>query len=85
MGNDKKLILIKIGEEVFAMKSDALSRQQRISIESLLESLYDDYADEIEGMDCYSLCSWIQEKIKTEFDVVFETIGIDYEFNISVK
>ena len=82
MNDLKKLTLLKIGEEVFAMKSDALSREQRIGIESLVESLYEDYPDETQELDCYSLCSWIQDKVKTEYDVTFETVGINYEFRV---
>lgn len=82
---NNKLTLLKIGEEIFAMQSAHLTKKQIICIESLVESLSTDYKYEIEDMDSYSICSLIINIVKNEFDVTFESIGIDYEFKVRIN
>ena len=82
MEDNKKTILFTINGENFLMKTAILTRKERITIESLLASFRDDYPEETEGLDSLALCGWLQDKLKTDYDIVLENAGVDFEFKI---
>ena len=79
-----KIVVIKMGNEIYLFKSEHLTREQRISIESITQALWDDYENEIAELNQYELLNWVLKKIKIEAGIELESIEIDCEFSISV-
>ena len=78
-----KIVVIKMENEIYLFKSEHITREQRIDIESITEALWDDYESEIAELSQYELLNWVLEKIKIETGIGLESIGIDCEFSIS--
>lgn len=77
-----KIVLIKMNNEIYLFKSEHITREQRIVIESIIEGMWNDYEEEIAELNQYELLDWVLGKIKTETGIVLESLGIDCEFAI---
>lgn len=77
-----KIVVIKLGNEVYLFKSEHIASDQRIVIESITEALWDDYESEIAELTQYELLNWVLEKIRIETGIGLESIEIDCEFSI---
>ena len=78
-----KIVVLKIGNEIYLFKSEHITSEQRIIIESITEALWDDYENEIAELSQCELLNWVLEKIKIETGIGLESIEIDFEFSIS--
>lgn len=78
-----KIVVLKIGNEIYLFKSEHITSEQRIIIESITEALWDDYESEIAELNHYELLNWVLEKIRIETGIGLESIEIDCEFSIS--
>lgn len=77
-------ITLTIRGELFLFSSKLLSRQDKIALESFCASAKDDYENELEDLDTYDLCQWVQAKIKEELGITLNSEGIDLELNLDV-
>lgn len=79
-----EVIVVTVNNETFLMASDkALDRKLKIELESISESLDDDYADEVCDLDTLQLCEWFENKVQEEVGVTLKPVAIGLGLNLS--
>ncbi len=78
-----EIIIVTVNNEKFLMAADKpLNRSLKNELESICESIDEDYADEICDLDTLQLCEWFENKVREELGITLKPVGIGLELNL---
>lgn len=79
-----QVIVVKVNNETFLMSANReLDRVSKNELEAICESLDEDYADEVSGLDTLQLCEWFENKVQSELSIKLKPVGISLELNLN--
>ncbi|SIO36517.1 hypothetical protein [Halodesulfovibrio marinisediminis] len=79
-----EVIVVTVNNETFLMAADKeLTKDVKIELESICESLDEDYADEVSELDTFQLCEWFENKVREELSITLKPVGIGLELNLN--
>ncbi|MFA9395570.1 MAG: hypothetical protein ACERJ1_12785 [Halodesulfovibrio sp.] len=79
-----EVIIVSINNETFLMVADKiLNRDIKIELESICESVDEDYAEEVNELDTFQLCKWFENKVQKELAITLKPVGIGLELSFS--
>lgn len=79
-----EVIVVKVNNETFLMTADkVLDRKMKVELESICESIEEDYADEVCELDAFQLCEWFEKKVIEELGITLKPVGIGLELSLN--
>lgn len=79
-----EVIVVTINNETFLMSVDkVLTRNIKIELESICESINEDYADEVSDLDTFQLYEWFENKAQEELSITLKPVGIGLELHLN--